>query len=171
MGKQSRNRAARAVDKDILAQAEGELRVSFVFDGQLHVRTHHMNAGEIAHMKELCESNGDEAAEQLIWRQAVRNSGWFAENVLAVAGKAYVLKHHKPSVQEVPTIPATVFDCAKEELPDAFGLTPVQEKMKAAAENYTNSKLAKADYAGIEVVVASEHIIDSKTGLFTRKQS
>jgi len=163
MGKQSRNRANRAADKDVIAKSEGELRVSFVFDGQVHIRTHQMNAGEIAHMKELCVNFGDEAAEQLIWRQAVRNSGWFAENVLAVAGQAYVLKHHKP--KELP--PLTVFGrSAQEQLPDAFGHTAVQEKLEPAAGNTA----ANADYTEMEVRVAADYKIDPNSGLFVRKE-
>lgn len=108
MGKSS-NRKLTLEDKKQLASREGELVVSFVFDGRLHTRTHQFNAGEIARMKEMCVTHGDEAADQVLWRMAVRNSGWFAENVLAVAGKAYVLKHHKNAPAEAAKM-KTVFE-------------------------------------------------------------
>lgn len=149
MGKQRRNRALRAADKDVIAQAEGELRVSFVFDGQVHVRTHQMNAGEIQHMKDLCRDHGDAAAEQLIWRQAVRNSGWFAENVLAVAGQAYVLKHHRPVVPQ-----QTVFDKGAQTMQDIY------PNMEIVPDVGT---------ASTEPQLSTTHKIDPASGKFIRK--
>jgi len=113
VGKASRLRAEqkrfRLSDHEQLAQAEGELVVSFIFDGQVHKRTHQFNAQEIARLKEMCVEAGDAAADQVLWRLAVRNAGWFAENVLAVAGKAYVLRHHVNAKEEEQKM-QTVFD-------------------------------------------------------------
>ncbi len=88
MGKASTRKQTRR-DKLANSQTEGTITVSFVFDGKYYGRQHQMRAGEIAHMKELCREHGDAAADQVIWKMAVRYSGFFAENVVALAGKEY----------------------------------------------------------------------------------
>jgi hypothetical protein len=83
------------------ANPEGRITVTFTFDGMTHQREHFLTQDEVAHMKQLCKDHGEIAADQIVWRQAVRYAGYFAENVLAVAGQSYVLKHHKAEQKPV----------------------------------------------------------------------
>ena len=94
MGKASTRKQTRR-DKIAISQTEGTMTVSFVFDGKTYERQHQMKAGEVQHMKDLCREHGDAAADQVIWKMAVRYSGFFAENVVALAGKEYCDKHFK----------------------------------------------------------------------------
>jgi hypothetical protein len=71
-------------------------------------------------MKEMCVEVGDAASDQVVWRLAVRNAGWFAENVLAVAGQAYVLRHNKNAAEEQKKM-QTVFDTPAATYKDVLG--------------------------------------------------
>lgn len=91
MGRASNRKAQRAQ----LLQTEGTLKVSFIFDGKERSYVHQFKAAELQHMKELCATHGDAAANQAIWKMAVRYGGYFAENALARAALDYIAKHYK----------------------------------------------------------------------------
>lgn len=91
MGRASNRKAQRAQ----LLETEGTLKVSFIFDGKRREHVHQFKAEELQHMKELCATHGDAAAEQVIWKMAVRYGGYFAENVIARSALEYVGKHYK----------------------------------------------------------------------------
>jgi hypothetical protein len=74
---------------------EGKIKVSFTFDGVTYVNTHQMTGQELKHMKDLCVEFGDDAADQMIWKVAIRGMGLVGENIMAKAGLAYVKKHYK----------------------------------------------------------------------------
>lgn len=103
MGRASNRKAQRAQ----LLQTEGTLKVSFIFDGKERSYVHQFKAEELQHMKELCATHGDAAANQVVWKMAVRYGGYFAENALARAALDYIAKHYKgertvnPNVLEV----------------------------------------------------------------------
>lgn len=74
---------------------EGTIFVSFVFDGITYTNRHQLTASEMRHMKDLCRSHGDTAADQMIWKVAIRGTGMVAENIMAKAALAYIKKHYK----------------------------------------------------------------------------
>lgn len=79
---------------------EGKWKVKFTFDGKCYEKTHQLSAFEIQHMKELAAKFGDLAADQLIWKVAVKGIGVVSENVIAQAGLDYVKSHHVPHIFE-----------------------------------------------------------------------
>jgi len=91
MGRASSRKAQRAQ----LLETEGTLKVSFVFDGKRREYVHQFKAEELQHMKELCAEHGDAAADQVVWKMAVRYGSYFAENALARAALDYIGKHYK----------------------------------------------------------------------------
>jgi len=91
VGRASSRKAQRAQ----LLETEGTLKVSFVFDGKRREYVHQFKAEELQHMKELCAEHGDAAADQVVWKMAVRYGSYFAENALARAALDYIGKHYK----------------------------------------------------------------------------
>lgn len=77
---------------------EGLIAVSFVFDGKKYENFHQMTASEMKHMKDLCRDHGDLAADQMIWRTAIRGTGMVAENIMARAALDYIKKNYKGPV-------------------------------------------------------------------------
>lgn len=73
---------------------EGKWVIKFVFDGKLYTKSHQLSSSEVKHMKELCVQFGDEAAQQVIWRAAIKGVGTVSENIMAQAGLDYVKQHH-----------------------------------------------------------------------------
>jgi hypothetical protein len=87
--------------KMTIATNEGTIMVSFVFDGVQYSKKHQLTASEIHHMKQLCREHGDLAADQMIWKVAVRGMGLVAENIMAKAALDYIKKYYKgPAVVE-----------------------------------------------------------------------
>jgi hypothetical protein len=100
VGRASNRKAQRAQ----LHQTEGTLKVSFVFDGKERSYVHQFKAEELRHMKELCATHGDAAADQVVWKMAVRYGGYFAENALARAALDYIAKHYKGERKVNPNV-------------------------------------------------------------------
>ena len=117
MGRASSRKAQRAQ----LLETEGTLKVSFVFDGKRREYVHQFKAEEVQHMKELCAEHGDAAADQVVWKMAVRYGGYFAENALARAALDYIGKHFKgerkmnPNVLELGSSGTSYSDLVKAE--------------------------------------------------------
>ena len=117
MGRASSRKAQRAQ----LLETEGTLKVSFVFDGKRREYVHQFKAEEVQHMKELCAEHGDAAADQVVWKMAVRYGGYFAENALARAALDYIGKHYKgerkmnPNVLELGSSGTSYSDLVKAE--------------------------------------------------------
>jgi hypothetical protein len=97
MGKASRIKK----ERNFAGLTEGEFTVSFVFDNKLHHKRHQLTAFEIKHMKDLCTEHGDFAADQMIWRTAVKGIGVVAENIMAKAAQDYIKGHFKGRYSEV----------------------------------------------------------------------
>lgn len=74
---------------------EGKWRISFVFDGQNYSRSHQLTESEIKHMKDLCAEFGDAAADQIIWRAAIKGVAMVSEALMSQAGLDYVKKEYK----------------------------------------------------------------------------
>lgn len=55
-----------------LQEPEGKWKMSFTLGGRTYTKSHVFNPGEIKHMKDLCIEFGDEAANQIIWRAAIK---------------------------------------------------------------------------------------------------
>lgn len=117
MGRASNRKQQRAQ----LLQTEGTLKVSFIFDGKERSYVHQFKAEELRHMKELCAEHGDAAANQVVWKMAVRYGGYFAENALARAALDYIAKHYKgertvnPNVLELGSNDVSYEDLVKAE--------------------------------------------------------
>lgn len=124
MGKASSKKQTRR-DKIAHSQIEGTLEVSFLFDGKTYYRQHQLTAREIAHMKELCRDHGEAAADQVVWKMAVRYSGFFAENVVALAGKEYCDANFKGPQSSIGSLLSN---------PAGAGPTPTYVDLVAAEE-------------------------------------
>ena len=100
---------------------EGAVVVSFVFDGKLYTNRHQLTASEMKHMKDLCVEFGDSAADQMLWKVAIRGTGLVAENIMAKAALDYIKKHYKGpvAVPGEPTVPVIVNESGRLELNDA----------------------------------------------------
>lgn len=111
----------RLANKSLNADAkdEGKWKVTFVFDGKTYTKTHQLSEFEVKHMKDLCVTHGDLAADQLIWRAAVKGVGMVSENVMAQAGLDYVASHHKRFVGEAAN--QTPIDASKHVWPEDVG--------------------------------------------------
>jgi hypothetical protein len=81
------------------AAEEGKWSIKFVFDGKLYTKTHQLSSSEVKHMKNLCVQFGDEAAQQVIWRAAIKGVGTVSENIMAQAGLDYVKAHYKGQIK------------------------------------------------------------------------
>jgi len=90
---------------------EGKWKITFVFDGVEYKKTHQLSQQEVKHMKDLCTEFGDVAADQIIWRAAIKGVGMVSEALIAQAGKDFVQKHHAgatgPASGEVSVCAAT----------------------------------------------------------------
>lgn len=107
---------------------EGLVTVSFTFDGITHVNRHQLSAQEMKHMKELCVEYGDLAADQMVWKIAIRGMTMVAENIFAKAALMFIKKHYKgPIVTQAETIPFN-------ETVHLDGLTEVLEGKESANE-------------------------------------
>lgn len=94
MGKASNRRKQSKLLANTLE--EGKLVVYFTFDGKEYKRQHSLTAFEIRKMKEHLHQVGDQAANELVWKMAIKCAGVFAENVLAQSALDYLKVHKIP---------------------------------------------------------------------------
>lgn len=113
MGRSSNRKQASKLLANTLE--EGKLVVSFTFDGRIYQRQHSLTAFEIKKMKEHLNLVGDQAANEMVWKMAIKCAGVFGENVLAQSALDYLKVHkipkegHGQQVEESAPKP-TVFD-------------------------------------------------------------
>lgn len=78
-----------------LVPKEGLIHVSFNFDGKQYKRSHQLSQFELATLKEMLATHGEQTANTVISKAAIQNTAILAENVLAVAFLEYINRHHK----------------------------------------------------------------------------
>lgn len=111
MGKASREKRGREILQSTIKAQEGKFTVHFVFDGKVYERTHQLTGFEVSHMKTLCRNHGDQAADQLVWRTAVKGIGMVAENCMAKAAMDYIASHRvEPPIDMFKAVECTVYD-------------------------------------------------------------
>lgn len=78
------------------SEDEGVFKVEFTFDGKKYARKHSLSPSEMKLMKDLCRDHGDQAADQIVWRAAVKGCSMLAEGVISQAGYEYQRDHFVP---------------------------------------------------------------------------
>lgn len=115
MGKSSTRKLERRKFLQEIVSTEGKFQVSFIFDGKLYTTSHQLTSFEVRHMKDLCIQHGDVAADQIIWKTAVKGIGMVAENLLAKAALEFIKTKYRPTVAAALPVEDIAIDEGKPE--------------------------------------------------------